>query len=179
MPILNLGRVVGADGKDGAPGAPGADGKTAYQYAKDGGYTGTEEEFKALQANAASKNYVDEKISQIAPIILRVELDPGPGYTEFNVKCYPLITENSTYSVHFIIPYRNANGLSMTIYPPAGYSFTGLYGSSGLQLIGVDGETRFNRWPIVKEDGSIITYYMSGTDVSLYHVTGVVTLEVK
>mgnify|MGYP001130678745 CR=1 FL=1 len=56
----------GTDGKDGAPGAagqdgaqgpPGADcaqgppgptGKTAYQYAVDGGYTGTEEDFQAL-----------------------------------------------------------------------------------------------------------------------------------
>ena len=35
----------GADGKDGLNGKDGADGKTAYQYAKDGGYTGTEEEF--------------------------------------------------------------------------------------------------------------------------------------
>ena len=38
----------GADGNPGAngsPGAPGADGKSAYQYAQDGGYTGTENEF--------------------------------------------------------------------------------------------------------------------------------------
>lgn len=35
----------GADGKDGLDGPPGADGKSAYQYAKDGGYTGTEAEF--------------------------------------------------------------------------------------------------------------------------------------
>ena len=33
------------DGADGAPGQPGADGKSAYQYAQDGGYTGTETEF--------------------------------------------------------------------------------------------------------------------------------------
>lgn len=53
----------GADGKDGSPGADGKDGeqgprgadgkqgptgKTAYQYAVDGGYTGTEEDFQAL-----------------------------------------------------------------------------------------------------------------------------------
>ncbi len=38
----------GKDGKDGSPGPAGADGKdgkSAYQYAQDGGYTGTEEEF--------------------------------------------------------------------------------------------------------------------------------------
>lgn len=38
----------GAPGKDGAPGlngTPGEDGKSAYEYAKEGGYTGTEAEF--------------------------------------------------------------------------------------------------------------------------------------
>ena len=39
-----------ADGKDGLNGKDGADGKTAYQYAKDGGYTGTEEEFAQKMA---------------------------------------------------------------------------------------------------------------------------------
>lgn len=40
----------GANGKDGLNGKDGADGKTAYQYAQDGGYTGTEEEFALKMA---------------------------------------------------------------------------------------------------------------------------------
>ena len=36
---------AGADGRDGAQGPAGADGKSAYQYAQDGGYTGTETAF--------------------------------------------------------------------------------------------------------------------------------------
>lgn len=43
----------GADGNpgaDGSPGADGADGKSAYQYAQEGGYTGTETEFAAKLA---------------------------------------------------------------------------------------------------------------------------------
>lgn len=40
----------GVDGKDGADGQPGTDGKSAYQYAQDGGYTGTEAEFAAKLA---------------------------------------------------------------------------------------------------------------------------------
>lgn len=40
----------GADGKDGADGQPGTSGKSAYQYAQEGGYTGTEEEFAAKMA---------------------------------------------------------------------------------------------------------------------------------
>lgn len=38
----------GAQGPAGVDGAPGTDGKTAYQYAVDGGYTGTEAQFQAL-----------------------------------------------------------------------------------------------------------------------------------
>ena len=41
---------AGADGRDGADGQPGADGKSAYQYAVDGGYTGSEAEFAAKLA---------------------------------------------------------------------------------------------------------------------------------
>lgn len=41
---------AGADGRDGADGQPGADGKSAYQYAVEGGYTGTEEAFAAKLA---------------------------------------------------------------------------------------------------------------------------------
>ena len=43
----------GADGNpgaDGSPGKDGADGKSAYQYAQEGGYTGTEAEFAAKLA---------------------------------------------------------------------------------------------------------------------------------
>lgn len=41
---------AGPQGPAGADGAPGADGKSAYQYARDGGYTGTEAEFAAKLA---------------------------------------------------------------------------------------------------------------------------------
>ena len=40
----------GEKGDTGATGATGADGKSAYSYAQDGGYTGTEEEFAAKLA---------------------------------------------------------------------------------------------------------------------------------
>lgn len=40
----------GSKGSDGEDGNDGTDGKTAYEYAKDGGYTGTEEEFAAKLA---------------------------------------------------------------------------------------------------------------------------------
>lgn len=42
--------VDGRDGLDGQVGKDGNDGKSAYQYAVDGGYTGTEEEFAVKMA---------------------------------------------------------------------------------------------------------------------------------
>lgn len=45
----------GPAGADGAPGAQGADGKSAYQYAVDGGYTGTEAQFQALLNDIPNK----------------------------------------------------------------------------------------------------------------------------
>lgn len=62
----------GADGEQGPPGpegAPGKDGKSAYQYAEEGGYTGTEEEFGKLLANAATTQYVDGLVGDIAEIL--------------------------------------------------------------------------------------------------------------
>ena len=46
---------VGPAGANGAQGAPGADGKTAYQYAVEGGYTGTEAQFQALLNDIPNK----------------------------------------------------------------------------------------------------------------------------
>lgn len=44
-------QLASLKGDKGDTGPSGADGKSAYQYAKDGGYTGTEEEFAAKLAN--------------------------------------------------------------------------------------------------------------------------------
>ena len=56
----------GADGNpgaDGSPGKDGADGKSAYQYAQDGGYTGTEAEFAAkLAAEIPSDDHINSLI---------------------------------------------------------------------------------------------------------------------
>lgn len=46
----------GAPGADGSPGKDGADGKSAYQYAQDGGYTGTEAEFATKLAKEKFAN---------------------------------------------------------------------------------------------------------------------------
>ena len=66
---------AGADGKDGQDGAQGpqgpagGDGKSAYQYAVEGGYAGTEEEFGRLLADAATKRYVDDLVGDISSLL--------------------------------------------------------------------------------------------------------------
>ena len=67
MPTIDLGQVVGPAGK------------SAYQYAVDGGYTGTEAEFGALLADAASKTYVDTLFNRVAPVIVTVQVTRGSG----------------------------------------------------------------------------------------------------
>lgn len=57
-PVKGIDYFDGIDGKDGATGA---DGKTAYQYAQDGGYAGTEEEFaeKLAKSNPVKPSVKD------------------------------------------------------------------------------------------------------------------------
>lgn len=48
----------GQPGKDGANGKDGTNGKSAYEYAQDGGYTGTEADFAGILANAVDKRNI-------------------------------------------------------------------------------------------------------------------------
>lgn len=56
---------TGPAGEPGRDGVNGADGKSAYQYAQDGGYTGTEAEFAVLIGKQIKKNTQDiSKLSE-------------------------------------------------------------------------------------------------------------------
>ena len=62
----------GEKGADGATGATGADGKSAYSYAVDGGYTGTEEEFAAKLADTDTEDEALELLAEagmISPLV--------------------------------------------------------------------------------------------------------------
>ena len=61
---------VGAQGVQGPAGANGADGKSAYAYAVEGGYTGTETEFAAkLAAEIPSDEHINELINTALGVI--------------------------------------------------------------------------------------------------------------
>lgn len=53
----------GAQGPAGADGAPGADGKSAYQYALEAGYTGTEADLGAALAGLGDLNGILDAIN--------------------------------------------------------------------------------------------------------------------
>lgn len=62
----------GDTGAPGSDGAAGAAGKSAYQYAVEGGYTGTEAKFKTLIAHAATEAYVDDAIGDLAAVLAEI-----------------------------------------------------------------------------------------------------------
>lgn len=82
MPEIDLGYVLGpkgdpgepgrdgTDGTPGAPGAPGDDGKSAYQYAKEGGFVGTEEQFYTALAEVVLKmnKVIPSQVNAIATL---------------------------------------------------------------------------------------------------------------
>ena len=111
----------GEKGADGATGATGADGKSAYSYAQDGGYLGTEKEFAAKLAaeklpspypltftGAVSGSYDGSSAKTI-------EIPSGGGvYTaryivEKNVSSYTLDIDTSKYSGYVIFVRKSAN----------------------------------------------------------------------
>lgn len=60
----------GADGQDGSDGQDGTDGKSAYEYAQDGGYTGTEQEFaeKLAEEYVKTTDYATKTTAGIAVV---------------------------------------------------------------------------------------------------------------
>lgn len=71
---------TGPAGKDGTNGTNGADGKSAFEYAQDGGYTGTEAEFMALLANSVNKQNIALGIHSDGLLYLFINGEPiGTG----------------------------------------------------------------------------------------------------
>lgn len=102
-PVLNLGIPKGADGQSGA------DGKTAYRYAVESGYTGTETEFA-------------EKLAQEQLVGTTNELTPTQVYDAVSagipVKVQYL---DSTYGLLSFTAFNVAESLNVIVSPPAVY----------------------------------------------------------
>lgn len=93
---------MGPEGPQGESGPAGADGKSAYQYAQDGGYTGTEEQFASKMA--------DEMIPVLNgttenPIIL-AELNTGLYSASGYIKYFSADTDSVYYSHNFLFVHN-------------------------------------------------------------------------
>lgn len=101
MPEIDLGYVLGpkgdpgepgrdgTDGTPGAPGTPGADGKSAYQYAKEGGFVGTEEQFYTALAEVILKmdKVIPQKVDTIATLSAAGQVqDSGKTLSDYYTK---------------------------------------------------------------------------------------------
>jgi hypothetical protein len=86
-------KAAGADGEPGKDGQPGADGKdgtpgkSAYEYAQDGGYTGTEEEF----AEKLAKGYPNTSVTEYGA--------KGDGVADDTTAFQTALAENRTVYV--------------------------------------------------------------------------------
>ena len=124
----------GADGKQGPPGTAGADGKSAYQYAVDGGYTGTEAEFQALLGSGPwlSKTGTAAAATKLATArTIRTNL-ASTAAASFNG------TANVTPGVTGVLPVANGGTGSSTekYLPLAGGTVSGVTTFSGNPVSG-------------------------------------------
>lgn len=72
----------GLPGKDGTNGINGTNGKSAYEYAQDGNYTGTETEFSTLLANCVNKQNISLGLNTDGLLYLFIDGKPvGTGIT--------------------------------------------------------------------------------------------------
>lgn len=98
---VNIKGPQGKTGATGAQGPAGADGKSAYQYAVDGGYTGTETAFAKKLAEEIDASYISERIESKVPFMK-----------------YGRALESGT-DLNNIVPASANDGISGTYYSPS------------------------------------------------------------
>lgn len=123
--------VAGARGDKGDAGAAGKDGKSAYQYAQDGGYTGTETEF--------SEKLAQEQLSGTTS-----ELTPTQVYDAVSAGI-PVKVQytDSTYGLLSFTAFNIAESLSMIV------SQTIVYANNVYILAELSGSKSLNSWKVM------------------------------
>ena len=120
--------VAGARGDKGDPGADGADGKSAYQYAQEGGYTGTETEF----AEKLAQEQLSGTTSELTPTQVYEAVSAGiPVKVQYTDSIYGLLSFTS---------FNIAESLSMIV------SQTIVYANNVYILAEMVGDKSGNRW---------------------------------
>ena len=123
--------VAGARGDKGNPGADGAAGKSAYQYAQDGGYTGTETEF--------SEKLAQEQLSGTTN-----ELTPTQVYEAVSAGI-PVKVQytDSTYGLLSFTAFNVAESFNLVV------SQTIVYANGVYILVELSGDKALNSWKLM------------------------------
>ena len=113
----------GLDGKDGIQGVdgePGADGKSAYQYAVDGGYEGTEEEFVALMANMNNALTTEDVVNNLTSTETTLPLSANMGKSlSSTISGLPAKIYKTNYIWHYYDKLTMSAGGSLKIEYPS------------------------------------------------------------
>lgn len=135
-------------------------------------------------SDAANKQYVDNLFSQIAPVIVGVQVRDtgGSPIRSYNVKCYPAEAGSLSYSINFSITSLHGTDVDdILIIPPDKYAFTGLYASSGIVLEVARTPDNHAFFGTILGDGTVRIYgggmFSSLTNYN-WTITGSFTLEV-
>lgn len=127
--------------------------------------------------DAATKEYVDGRFHEVAPVLVGVELlMNGHTMKTYYVKAYPAETEIPSYSLNFTIDNRYTAFSTVRIRPPEHYAFTGIYQSSGLNMYFTF--TNSNMGGRINTDGTIVFVPDSSYDGEMV-ITGSFILEVE
>lgn len=135
--------AAGPEGPQGETGPAGADGKSAYQYAQDGGYTGTEEGFVQRLLQSGIKSIVgtnDAPVNawELEPGIYQLHgkmmADSNTAVTALNHNYILFAIRQSTYGSNIVYLFSDDIGGLKIIFPDADESFsTGYVDSSELE----------------------------------------------
>ena len=141
---------TGAQGPQGETGPAGADGKSAYQYAQDGGYTGTQEEFAA-------------KLAEEMPDKL-----PNPNALTFSGAVAGTYDGSEPLTVN--IPSGGGGTSEREWSMLADVDIAEIGGSTNIELTGLDNLTEFFiKWVSPKNENtqnSAYTLYINGTSLN-------------
>lgn len=131
----------GERGTQGEPGKDGADGKSAYSYAKDGGYTGTEEEFAGKLAQE-----IPTALPNPHALTINGQSYDGSEAVEVDSRFFPVtITGNgdgtytSDYYASDIRTAYNGGRIPIAVINKAHYQFSGGNTIGGYTFIGQAG----------------------------------------
>ena len=127
---------AGPEGPQGETGPAGADGKSAYQYAQDGGYTGTEEGFVQRLLQSGIKSIVgtnDAPVNawELEPGIYQLHgkmmADSNTAVTALNHNYILFAIRQSTYGSNIVYLFSDDIGGLKIIFPDADESFSTSY----------------------------------------------------